>query len=63
MCSIPYKEEEEEGFQTKKPTYEYANTLVKAVSDSNKRINSREDFKVLISSQIFTTSYYQFNCT
>jgi hypothetical protein len=35
---------------------EYASTLVKAQGASNKRINSREDFNVLIRSQIIITS-------
>ena len=35
---------------------EYASTLVKALGASNKGINSREDFNVLIRSQIFSTS-------
>jgi hypothetical protein len=35
---------------------EYANTLVKALGASNKRINSREDFNILIRRQIFITS-------
>jgi hypothetical protein len=35
---------------------EYASTLVKALGASNKIINSREDFDVLIRSLIFITS-------
>jgi hypothetical protein len=35
---------------------EYASTLAKALCASNKGINSREDFNVLIRSQIFSTS-------
>jgi hypothetical protein len=50
---------EEEGFQTNKNNIdwsEYASTLVKALGASNKRINSREDFNILIKRQIFITS-------